>query len=370
MLRTLLCLSVVLAFALAGGRPIRPRIIQPIVSGTPQVVATVEDPTLNRDSCTSTRVGSRELWTCRDSSSYSFDTSQFFYSSTASWTDFNSDGTPAIINGNLTCYGANTGPYFPPTKDECGGDAGGCTDSTRWAIWVDSPPLPVNGSNGAVSLYTWISNVHLADANLTQLNPNPPTSLYRSDYATSQAEATLPPVTLVSENFYPAGAPAYGDYGWVVSDGTAYLYGALSDGIALAKVSISSIEDISQYYYYHPSSATWDQTQPSVTDSTQAVANAGTGQQGTFYYSSYFGSFITGDNSVFQITTAPSPEGPWATPKTFYTAPAGLYFAGYSQQAHPGLSEDEGNGKNIYLSYTKMDSSSYYTTSLVLVQWE
>jgi hypothetical protein len=135
--------------------------ITPVVSGTPEVIATVLDPAINRDSCTSTRIGSHQLWNCRDSSSYPGAQSAFFYSSTASWTDFNADGTPAITNDELVCYGNNTGPYFAPALDQCGWDVGGCSDDTRWLIWPDSPPLPVNGSNGAVSLYAWIKKFTL-----------------------------------------------------------------------------------------------------------------------------------------------------------------------------------------------------------------
>jgi hypothetical protein len=162
----------------------------------------------------------------------------------------------------------------------------------------------------------------------TLLNPNPTTSFWRADYEITQAQDALPSVTLVNEAFYPSGVPAYGDYGWAVSDDTAYLYGLLNateapDGVAVAMVAVSSIEDISEYSYYSPSTDSWSQTQPSITDATLAVSNAGTGQQGTFYYSSYFQSFVwigspsIGDNRVFQISTAPNPKGPWTTPRHF-----------------------------------------------------
>jgi hypothetical protein len=110
----------------------------PIVAST-EILGTVSDATWNRDSCVSTGVLGRELWTCRDSQS-----STAFISSSASWTDFATDGTPHIVDGVLTMYGQNSDvvAYFPVQDDECGGAAGGCADGTRYAIWYVSRSLP------------------------------------------------------------------------------------------------------------------------------------------------------------------------------------------------------------------------------------
>ncbi|KAI1333520.1 hypothetical protein F5Y15DRAFT_404967 [Xylariaceae sp. FL0016] len=346
-----------------------------------EVVGQVADPRIDRDSCTSTRIGDRELWTCRDSQSYPGASEGFFYSSTASWTSFNADGTPALVDGNLTCVGDNTAAYFPIAASECAADSGSCDDQSRWVIWPDSPPLPAPRDDGSVKLYTWIRNVHLDISNGLgpQLNPNPTASMYRSTYTADLAGDELPPTELVSDSFYEAGKAAYGNYGWVVRDGTAYLYGALNGtdgttGIGLAKVSTATIEDLSTYQYWDPATSSWDASQPDVTDVGKAIPNAGTGQQGTYYYSGYFGRYVwigsaSGfPNADFYVTTAEQPEGPWEEPVLFYSGPQGTTFAGYSQQAHPGLSVEQGDGNDIYLTYTQQNE--FYNTPLVHVVWE
>ncbi|CAJ2510139.1 Uu.00g060390.m01.CDS01 [Anthostomella pinea] len=359
-----------------------------------EVVGTVADAAIDRDSCTSTKVGARELWTCRDSQSYPGAVTGFFWSSSASWTDF--PVVPDDGDGNLTCYGDNNAAgagayaYFPLPATACAAGSGACEDGSRWVIWPDAPPLGVEtGSHGSggLALYTWIRNVHLDKSSSTggmgaQLNPDPPASLYRADYTPDleNNQTTLPPVTLVSDAFWAAGTPAYGNYGGVVRNGTAYLYATLADadgkvkgGVALAKVDVGSVEDRGAYRYWDPATSSWGTQAPAVTDVGMAVKNAGTGQQGTFYYSERFGKYVwigsaSGfPNTDFYITMADQPEGPWEQPEKFYTGPAGTTFAGYSQQAHPGLSSDRGNGDDIYLTYTRQDE--FYSTPLVHVVW-
>ncbi|KAK5126072.1 hypothetical protein LTR85_011427 [Meristemomyces frigidus] len=348
------------------------RAVTPTVSGTPEVIGVASDVAWTRDSCTSTRVRNRVLWTCRDSQS-----SDAFLSSTASWTNFTSDGTPNVEDGVLTMYGTNplSAAYFAVQNDECGGSAGACSDGTRYALWQNTRPLPVDtGSDESMSLYTWVANTHIT-ADLSCLNPNPSTSLYRSDYSPNATVDELPAATLVNQAFWPVDSISYGNYGFVISDNTAYLYGLLNGSatVALAKVLLDSIEDKTAYSYYTASG--WSTTAPSLTDTSAAIANAGTGGQGTFYYSSYFSSFIWigapyyGDNARFLIATAPSPEGPWTTPTEFYVGEQGTAALGaYSQQAHPGLSEDYGSGRDIYLTYTKVDAK--FSTPLIHVVWE
>lgn len=143
----------------------RTRAVKPVVAGTPRVLGLVDDPELNRDSCTSTRVGSRQLWTCRDTNARPGAQPQFFYGSTASWSDTNTESSTKVKDGNLTCYGRNQGAYFEPPPSACGGASGTCPDDSRWVIWPDSPPLPVDDGNGGTKLYTWIKNVHWAKNN-------------------------------------------------------------------------------------------------------------------------------------------------------------------------------------------------------------
>ncbi|KXL50080.1 hypothetical protein M433DRAFT_158342 [Acidomyces richmondensis BFW] len=349
------------------------RTVRPTVSGTPQVVGIAFSPKWNRDSCTSTFVSGRELWTCRDSQ----DSEGAFLSSTASWTDFYANGTPAISNQNLLMYGENptSHAYFEVQANECGPSVSGdCSDGNRYIIWPNSRPLPVERTNGIVSLYTWIGNV-LVDSDWTPLNGNPSCSLYRADYSPGFPENELPPAVLLDEEFWPVNSIQYGNYGFVINNNTAYLYGLLSNksGVALAMVPIDLIEDKSAYQYYTGSG--WSSIAPDINDTSAAIANAGTMGQGTYYYSDYFSSYIwigspyIGGNANFQLTTAPAPEGPWIEPYTIYSGKQGSANLGaYSEQAHPGLSKDFGNGNDIYLTYTMVDSE--YITPIIHVIWE
>lgn len=194
----------------APDRTINKRAVTLTLSSASQV-ATASDPYWNRDSCNSVRVDTRELWTCRDS----IGKGKQFYSSTASWSNFNSGNGPVIKNGRLPQYGDNTYTYFKVPSNECGGSSGTCTDGTRWTIWPDSPPLPVKGANNAVTMYTWIRNIHVNQNTGAQIVENPSTGLYRAQYnpANQGTSATLPTVTLVNEHFWAADTIPYGQYG-------------------------------------------------------------------------------------------------------------------------------------------------------------
>lgn len=135
---TLQVLAATLAISTASPlRPFKRQSTTPVLSSA-TVLGLLSDPTWNRDSCTSVGLFGREFWTCRDSQS-----STAFISSSASWTDFNSDGTPS-----LTMYGTNSDEvaYFPVQADECGGSAGACPDGTRYAIWYVSTSQNFVGS--------------------------------------------------------------------------------------------------------------------------------------------------------------------------------------------------------------------------------
>ena len=199
--------SFVLVTSVLSTRSVHP--LPPKLKSSAYYGTTTGPSNYSRDSCTSVRVQYREFWTCRDSAGSGGE----FYSSTASWSDFNNG--PLINNGQLYLYGDDHGEYFKNQADECGPTAGICPNNTRYAIWPDSPPLPVAGSNNAVKLYTWIKKSYLNQSTLAPLTKNPATSLYRSDYspANQGTNKMLPPVTLVNENFWPANSIPYGDYG-------------------------------------------------------------------------------------------------------------------------------------------------------------
>ncbi|KAK4561432.1 hypothetical protein LTR86_004750 [Recurvomyces mirabilis] len=276
-------------------------------------------------------------------------------------------------------YGDNSDSvaYFPVQADECGpSPAGGCPDGTRYAIWQNSRPMIAgSGSSSSAALYTWITRSHIA-SDLSNLDPTPATSLYRSDYAMGLTLSQLPPVTLVNEYFWPQDSIPYGTYGWVQDSGHSYLYAQMSNNaIALARVPTAAVEDVSQYRYY--TSTGWTNTPPINGASEAVVPNAGTGGQGTFYYSQYFGAYVwigigaIGCNANFYVATAPAPEGPWSTPALFYAGENGSNGCGaYSQQAHPELTNNDGQGNYIYVTYTKVDGANVgYSTPLIKITW-
>lgn len=362
----------------------------PTVSGTPQVLGNVTDPTIDRDSCVSVRFGDRTFWTCRDSQPYDSSGAPILpvYSSSASWTDFNSTGQPNIQTGiqsaqgdqdGLLCYGDNNQtPFFPIISSECSDNSAGvCSDGTRWAIWPDSPPMVTMAdiNTGAVAAYTFIHQAHLTSS-LVELNPDPPATLYRINYTpTSSASdadsSALPTVTTINENFWNADQMSYGVYGGVNTNNTAYLYGQNAAGtVGLAKVDAGSIEDQSAYQYYV--NGAWTSTVPGINDTGINIENASAGGQGTYYFSSVWNLYVwigQASGSIgadFYITTAPAPEGPWAQPSKFYSGESnGL---AYSLQANPGLLKDSSENA-IYLTWTASNSMGYYTT-LVYVEWE
>lgn len=171
---------------------------------------------------------------------------------------------------------------------------------------------------------------------------------------------------------------------------TAYLYGQLNNGTnnigaALARVPIGSIEDKTKYSYYN--NGGWSSKKPGIGDKSALIPNAGTRGQGTFYYSSYYTSYIwigtysaSGNGGVgpgFYVATAPAPEGPWTTPSLFYSGQNGNNSMGlqsYSEQAHPGLTAKNGNGKDIYLTFTQVneapDGTKEYVTPVIHAIWE
>ncbi|KAJ8133407.1 hypothetical protein O1611_g210 [Lasiodiplodia mahajangana] len=331
---------------------------------TATIVGNVADPTINRDSCGSTRINDRNLWTCRDSQPYDSNGVPILpiWSSSASWTNFNADGTPGLQQYG---GGGSRNPYFPYTADECNSNsAGSCADGSRYALWPDSPPLVASTVNNVVTAYTWIRKEHI--------NPEMTYTLGTSDLN------VLPTVTLVDENFWLYGSIPYGAYGNVIKDGIAYLFAKPSNGVvSLAKVSVGSIEDKSQYQYWV--NGAWTSTMPAINAANIGITNVSAGGQGTYYFSTYWNKWVwIGQAGIsvsadFFITTADSITGPWESPVNFYSGQSGSYFLGaYSLQAHPGLSSEGTAANEIYITYTKNDAfegTSLYSTPLIHIQW-
>lgn len=376
------------AYAQASPLP-RAAAVDPVVKGTPQVLGLVSDPSLNRDSCGSVNVNGRLLWTCRDTqqnNDLGLPDVNIIGSSTASWSDLNFDGTPKMDLmaespngfGNLMQAVDPGQPYFAYPTGECEtSPAGSCDDGTRWVLWPDSPPMATGFTdiNGNYPAYTWVRQSHI-DGDLTELNPDPPTALYRIDFPADSTDNATPPITKVNDAIWGDQEISYGSYGNVVRNGTAYLYAKPTSGqVALAKVSTGSIEDSSQYQFWV--NGAWSTTKPAVGDNNYDT-HATAGGQGTFYYSDVWSSYVwigQGSMSVsadFYVTTSPQPQGPWTEPKLIYSGENGNYDLGaYSLQANPGMSAAGNN--SIYLTYTKndlVDDINVYSTPLILVEWE
>ncbi|KAF7197470.1 hypothetical protein HII31_01280 [Pseudocercospora fuligena] len=375
----MLCLLA--ALSLTAASPVKPRAATPVLKTASEVGYISSFPTLNRDSMVATRIGNRMLWTSRDAMNY--DNQDFFFiSSSASWTNLTDDGSPQLVNGNLSTYGGNYDtasgkvPFFPPSPAQTQDEAN--HHGTRWLNWPDSPPLPVNSSeDGSHKLYTFTRAVHWNTKSEAD-NFGPATSLFRLDYTPSSDPNALPTVSVVNYTFWPEDSVPFGNYGWVLgqSDGLAYLYGYGSNCTMLARVEPSRIEDKTAYEFFNPQATSGlpfsNKTVPSFNEISRFVPNAGTGQQGTFFYSKAFacyfwigGSLLAGPE--FWYTTAPNPWGPWETPQHLWTARAGTdpKGLGYSWQAHPGMSSD---GKDIWLSFSRLNH--YYENVLVKVTWQ
>ena len=367
--------------------------VHPRVKGKPELLGLVMDPKLNRDSCGSSNFGDRTFWTCRDTQLFMKNGSVQVapvITSTASYSDFNADGTPALqplpqgvspLNGTvLRQYGHNSieQAYFPVLAGECSPPSGGCTNGSRYALWPDLPPMVAEThADGSIVAYTWIRK-SLINPDLSTVITNPATTLYRVDYDPSKkTDKKLPKVTVIEEDWWAAGEIAFGDYGNVVRHGIAYLYGQANGTTALAKVPANCVEDKSKYEYYVDSK--WTHTRPSIGQRRINITNANAGGQGTYYYSEPWNSFVwiggvNAPGAEFYITTAPHPTGPWIAPRHFYSGVNGDYFLGaYSIQANPALTNNPRNN-SVFLTYTKNDLDvegvNVYSTPLVFVEWK
>lgn len=400
MINTILLIAGLAAQALSAPLPqqLQTRAeVRPKVKSTTHV-ANVTDPSLSRDSCASSRVGGRTLWTCRDTTLYDVSKDECslpLITNSASWTNLDmTKGGPYLETGAvgagssgsnhiLKMYGNNAyslNTYFPVLEDECPSN-GVCQDSSRWAIWPDQPPVITESTmDGGATGYTWVQKSHLRE--LTSLNAEPAHTLYKTSYIPGADPNALPTVSVVDTQFWHEGEIGFGQYGSLVRDNTLYLYGQTdaSKGTVLAKVPTSSVEDRPAYQYYV--NGAWTSTMPSINDTSAILPNAGAGGQGTFYYSSHYQSYVwIGQQAIsasadFYMTTAPSPEGPWIEPYLIYQGKNGDNpIGGYSLQAHPALlPSSDASEKGIYLTWTqqyeKTTYAAVYNTPLVWLEFE
>ncbi|KAK4494238.1 hypothetical protein PRZ48_014536 [Zasmidium cellare] len=367
--------------------------VYPKLKTTPQILGLANDPALDRDSCGSMTFVDRTFWTCRDT--------QLFYpngsvmispliTSTASWSDFNRFGAPAlqqlppgadVINSTvLKLYGKNTinQAFYPILPDYCDPPAGNCSDGTRYALWPDLPPMITSSGRGGVTGYTWIRTSHIR-SDLSTVTDNPNAILYKVTYQGNYFgnRNALPQVSVVDEFFWKEGEITFGNYGNVVKDGIAYLYGQAEGITSLAKVPANQVENKAAYQYWVDGK--WTKTMPAIGQEGINITSSNAGGQGTYYFSDKWNSYVWvgGGNypgSDMFITTAPAPTGPWITPQKFFTGINGNYFlSAYSIQAHPGLAAST-RDNDLYVTYTKNDLDSeginVYTSPLVYIQWQ
>ncbi|KAG8878983.1 hypothetical protein FRB97_002031 [Tulasnella sp. 331] len=328
---------------------------------------------ITRDSCTTSRYQSTAaLWTCRDTQPVVNGIAQLpLVSNTAAWSAISSTGTPLLAQ-----TGQYTAPFYPLQSSQCGSNtAGACSNGDRWPNWPDSPVLiTIAYPNGDTGGFTWINNVELSG--LSQINDPAPASMYYVEYQPVRDGTNLPQVTLWAESFWEATDDPYGVYGGVVVSGTAYLYAIRDDHtVSLAKVAAASVTNTADYSYWV--NGAWTTTRPARGASGSAIPNASAGGQGTYYYSTKWGLYVWIGGSIFPgatwyMTTAPAPQGPWATVTELFSAQGGNSgLDAYSCVAHPALTD--GTGNDIYLSFTNVtadaDGNALYTTPVFHIVW-
>ncbi|KOS19470.1 hypothetical protein ESCO_000235 [Escovopsis weberi] len=358
------------------------------------ILGNVTDPSLTRDSCGSAKMGGRTLWTCRDTSLRIPGTDRygFLFVNSAGWTDDSPDGSPAILEKGPQGAGS-TGedpillmkgprptlpPFYPLAPGQCP-PSGRCDDSVRCMGWPDSPPTVTEISeDGTVTAYTWTTNIRMASGDFTVLNPRGSSTLYKMTYSPSDDDNVLPAVILVDPEFWKDEEIGYGVYGTVVRDGYAYLYGLMDPkAVAVARVPVHGIEDRAQYEYYVGDA--WTSSMPAIDDTgAAAIPNAGTAGQGSYYYDGKHNSYVwIGQQSFsiwadFFVTTAASPEGPWAEPYKLWSGMNGDgALPAYSLQAHPHYLGPADDG--IYVTWTQFfketTNPAVYLTPLAYISF-
>lgn len=145
------------------------------------ILANVTQPSVDRDSCGSSRIGTRVFWTCRDTLRYDAQSGRGVLplaASTAAWSDRLNTG-PKITSSNNPVGVASTGknpihlmygtdannlqPYFPFQSDSCPPN-GVCSDGTRSVVWPNQPPLITTSSSTSAVGYSWIAKVSLSSS--------------------------------------------------------------------------------------------------------------------------------------------------------------------------------------------------------------
>ncbi|CAK1354844.1 hypothetical protein CB0940_01353 [Cercospora beticola] len=380
----MLLLPLLAASALAAPQQTTPTGVRPQFKSA-KYVGNVTDPSLDRDSCGSTRIGSRAFWTCRDTMAFINGESKFpIYMNTAAWSPL---GAGVVSSGPvgagstgknaiLQMYGEHI-EYFPAQADNCPVGHGQCSDdSGRWVYWPNSQPIVTQVSSTRFTAYQFIAKSKIKG--FMPVGGPPAYMLWKQVYTGTSDKNKVPAATVVAQAFWKAGEIGYGDYGNVIRNGYAYLYGKVNDPDppALARVKLGYMENKSAYEYYV--SGKWVKTMPKITDSGIIIPNCGAGWQGTYYYSAFYKSFIWIGQKYgqpvawFYISTAPAPEGPWVEPYILWKGQDGTGFVGaYTLQANPALLPSSDASENaIYLTWTQPYNSGPYITPLAYIEFQ
>lgn len=376
-----------------------PEAIDPIVEKA-ELLANVTHPQMSRDGCAAFRLKDRALWTCGDTMVFDLNTWKLrlpLVVNTASWTDFNKDGTPKIItnvpkgagstgdNRVLLMYGrpnaTDRKPFYDLTRsDACKlSSAGNCDDGTRTVVWQGGPPVTTN-KDGKTTGFAWTANWHFKNG-MDAIVKEPSHSLYKLvyDHNTENREA-LPTTTLVDEAFWKEGEINYGYQGRIIRDGYAYLYGKMRyKWVAVARVPVGKVRNRAKYEYFV--NGTWQRETPGINDAAARVTgDLGGVTGGRFFWSPYLNQYAwIGQRNMsleanFYLSTAPKAEGPWKKPVLIYRGENGdSNFPSYGLMAQPALMSDK-KANGMYLTWTQAWKGTTrpegYITPLVYVTFK
>ncbi|KAM3415310.1 hypothetical protein BST61_g8839 [Cercospora zeina] len=305
------------------------------------------------------------------------------YMNTAAWSPL---GAGAVSSGPVGAGSTGNSPilqmygehieYLPAQAGNCPEGHGTCSDG-RWVYWPNSQPIVTQISSTRFTAYQFIAKAKISNS-MQLLNDPTPFMLWKQVYTGTTDKKKVPVATVVAQEFWKAGEIGYGDYGNVVRNGYAYLYGKLTepDPPALARVKLGYLQNRSAYEYYM--GGKWVKTMPKKSDRSAIIPNCGAGWQGTYYYSSYYKSFIwIGQKyhepvALFYISTAPAPEGPWVEPYLLWKGQDGTGFVGaYTLQANPALLPSTDASENaIYLTWTQPYKDGPYLTPLAYIEFQ
>lgn len=230
-------------------------------------------------------------------------------------------------------------------------------DGTRCVLWPQSSFATVpmlDGSQVGVAMYP----VAIYGGNI------------QNDLYSTLVEITADPIAgpkverAVSQFFYAGEGPLYGVFSTIVSHDASELYlfskewdaSTLSGGMRVAKVSITSYKDRSQYAYWD--GASWSSDMATASKAPSGLLFSSSLSTGDVFWSDYYNTYMVVYFNVFADSTfymryalEGTVTGKWSDEvKLFATQPGtGAQPYNYAGHAYPTFG---GNGKELVLSYT------------------